>query len=103
MLSSFWEDSGIPNLQGGSIQHIVVAYEARVDRSFYNQQCLRCERVGVQWEHSTDSAVEMDVRTVLCVEPWELVHGCECEFPICAREGAGSLAAGGITTRTLTR
>ena len=70
MLSSFGEDSEIPNLQGGGIQHVVVADEARVDRSFYNQQCLRCERVGVQWEHSTDSEVETDVRDAQSVEPW---------------------------------
>ena len=42
---------------------------------------------GVRWEHSTDSKVETDVRDALCVEPWELVYGCECERPICAREG----------------
>jgi hypothetical protein len=30
---AFWEDSDIPNLQGGSIQDVVIADEARTDQS----------------------------------------------------------------------
>ena len=61
MLGSLGEDSEVPNLQSGSIQDVVVADEARVDRSLQHQQRLRCKRVGVEGDDATNVKVESGV------------------------------------------
>ena len=87
MVGSFWEDGEVPNLQGGSIQHVVVAHEARVDRPLQHQECLGRVRVGVDGEDAADAKVEPEVRDTLSVHAGKLIHGREFEISICASDG----------------
>ena len=87
MLGALWEDSEVPNLQSGSIQDVVVADEARVDRSLHHKQRLRRKRVRVGWDDSAEVKVESDVRDALRVERWEFIHRRECWRRICASDG----------------
>lgn len=87
MLGALWEDSEVPNLQGGSIQDVVVADEARVDRSLQHKKRLCCKRVGVEGEDATNLKVESEVRDALSVERWKLFHNCKVEIGTCACDG----------------
>ena len=88
MLGALWEDSEVPNLQGGSIQDVVVADEARVDRSLHHKQRLCCKRVGVEGEDATNVKVESGVRDALSVERWKLLHKSRVEISTCACDGS---------------
>ena len=87
MLGALWEDSEVPNLQGGSIQDVVVADEARVDRSLQHKQRLCCKRVGVEGEDAANVKVESGVRDALSVECWKLFHESRVEISTCACDG----------------
>ena len=63
------EQDHVAHLQGGRVQDVVVADEARVDGALEHQERLGCAGVGVQGHHPTDGEVQPGVRDALRVEP----------------------------------
>ena len=63
------EQDQVAHLQGGRVQDVVVADEARVDGALQHQERLGCAGVGVQGHHSTDGEVQPGVCDALRVEP----------------------------------
>jgi hypothetical protein len=74
VLQAAWEEDDVALLQGGRVQDVVVADEARVHAALEHEQRLGGARVGVQREHAAHGEVEAHVGDALRVDAGPLVR-----------------------------
>ena len=79
----FGENDHVAHLQRGSVQHVVVAHEPRVDAALHHEQRLGCARVRVQRYHPPDGEVQPSVADALRVQPGPpyIRRGQRCDGP----------------------